>query len=412
MLSTPRHCRRGSAYVAILGAATIVTVIGLSALLAARVRTRSANWVNDIIKARTYAQAGLQWAFLHISQDPDWRTTFPNGQWVNKQGIDDGSFSVWVTDPNDGDLGDSPEDPVLVKAAGYKGGARQLIQAELVPDTQPLEALNTCLHAAGQVEIKGGKTLTAADAPVSTNANLRNDGFLVGAVEAATRTGGGVVTGTVTVPAPAKGLPYGNVFEMYRSIATAVPDPGTIDKQLLTPGNNPWGFTHPDGVYYIDTGGSDLTIKDSRIHGTLVVKCPGKKVVLDSRVLLHNYRDNYPVLIVDGNVEIRLKSATETLEEDQSRNMNPPGSPYEGHSDFDNWDQYPCEVRGLVHVKGNLELEETARVRGVILCEGAVICDDNTRIIHNPDYYKTPPMGYIEVERMRISPGSIQQVMP
>ena len=118
MPTRSRHTRRGGAYIAILGAATIIMVIGIAAVLGARVRNRSANGVRDIAKARNYATCGIQWAFYHISQDPDWRTNFPNGLWTDQQAIHDGSFSVWVTDPVDGDLTDSPSDAVVVKAAG------------------------------------------------------------------------------------------------------------------------------------------------------------------------------------------------------------------------------------------------------------------------------------------------------
>ena len=110
------------------------------------------------------------------------------GVWVENRGIDDGTFSVWVTDPGDGDLSDSPNDPVVVKAGGYKGGARQLLQVELAADIRPLEALNTCLHAGGNVKIGGGDTLTPSGAPLSSNAALDNDGVIAGAVEAASVT--------------------------------------------------------------------------------------------------------------------------------------------------------------------------------------------------------------------------------
>lgn len=412
MTTRRRHFRRGSAYVAILGAATIIMVISIAAVLSARVRTRSAGWVGDITKARNYAECGMQWAFYRISQVPDWRTRYPNGLWVENQAIDDGTFSVWVTDPADGDLTDWPGDSVVVKAAGYAGQARQLIQVELAADAQPLEALNTCLHAAGQIVVKGGKTITVTGAPLSTNGNLFNDGTIVGDVHAATISRWDIITGTVTCPAPAKNMPYSQVFEMYRALATQIPYTGVIDKQLLTPGRNPYGFTNPDGVYYIDTNGNDLTIRNTRIHGTLVVKCTGKKVILEDRMLIQNYRDDYPVLIIDGGAEIRLKSDTDRLKEDVTRNMNPPGSPYQGQSDWDYSDDYPNEIHGLVHVKADLKIKQTTVIRGVVICEGSVEIDDAPEIIHNSAYYASPPVGYIRVDQMKTSPGSWKQVMP
>ncbi len=408
-----RRFHRGSAYVAVLGSAMIVTVIGLSAMLAMRVQNRSAGWMQDVVKARTYAQCGVQWAFYQISSDEEWRTSRPNGQWVDGRAIHDGSFSVWVTDPSDGDLADSPRDPVLVQAAGYSGQARQLMSVELPADLQPLGALTSCLHAGGNVRVRAGKSIALVGAPLSTNADVYNEGTINGDVQAATISRTGVITGAVTCPAPAKPLPYDDVFEMYRGIATNMFDPGTIDGVVISPGSNPFGLgLNGDGVYYIDTGGSDLLIKNTRIHGTLVVRCPGKKVTLDHRVLLHNYRSDYPVLVVYGSVELKLRSATENLDEASYGNMNPPGSPYEGVSDLDIADVYPSEVRGLIHAREDVYLKESTLVRGVIVCEGAVDCDNDTRIVHNPDYATSPPMGYTYAERMKIAPGSWKKTLP
>ncbi len=408
-----RHFRRGSAYIVILGTAMIITVIGISAITLTRVQIRSANWVNDAVKARTCAQTGMQWALYKISSEPDWRTARANGQWVADQVIDDGTFTVWVTDPVDGDLADSISDPIRIKVGGYMGKARQMIQLECVPDVKPLEALSTCLHAAGNIELKGGgSSFTVSDAPLSTNADLDNEGTVSGEVEANTISRVGIITGTTTVPAPPKHAPDPKIFDTYKSLATVIPFPGDIKDALVTPGTNPFGATNADGVYYIDTGGSDIHITRSRIHGTLVISCPGKKVFIEDKVLLHNAREDYPVLIVDGNVEIKLKSDSSVLSEAESGNMNPPGSPYEGASDVDAVDVYPSEIVGLVHVRGMLEFKEPSVIKGVVICEGNVITDKPVTVIHEPKYAETPPSGYIYADQMKISPGSWKQVMP
>jgi len=413
MHARSRHLRRGSAYVAVLGAATLVMVIALAVITAGRVQGRSVNWGRDIIKARTCAHAGLQWGFYQISQDPDWRTNFPNGRWVSSRAVDDGKFHLDVVDPTDGDLADAPEDPVVLTASGYRGQSRQLAQVSLVAEVVPLEALNTCLHAGGQLNVKGGKSITASGAPLSTNADLDNEGTVVGGVEAVSATRMGVITGTVSIPAPPKHMPYDRTFDTYVALATVAFNPGTMWEELLTPDRNPFGGgLNPDGVYYIDTGGGDLHIKRTRIHGTLVVKCPGKTVFIEDRSLLHAFRSDYPVLVVDGNVKIELKSATENLWESFTRNMNPPGSPYEGHSDTDETDVYPSRVQGLVHVRGNLTIKETSRIVGAVICEGKVEIDHDPTITHEPALYENPPMGYTYVKRMKPSAGTWKQVMP
>jgi len=74
-------------------------------------------------------------------------------------------------------------------------------------------------------------------------------------------------------------------------------------------------------------------------------------------------------------------------------------------------DTYPNEVRGLVHVTGTLTMQQTARVRGAVICESAVTCGGTNQIVHNPDLYENPPEGYVEPVVMRISPGSWCQVV-
>ena len=100
------------------------------------------------------------------------------------------------------------------------------------------------------------------------------------------------------------------------------------------------------------------------------------------------------------------------LAEAESGNMNPPGSPFEGQSDFDQADVYPAEIRGLVHVKGSLYLKDGNAIRGLVLCEGATRFEHATTITHDPTYAETPPTGYTYVERMKIAPGTWQRVMP
>jgi hypothetical protein len=220
------------------------------------------------------------------------------------------------------------------------------------------------------------------------------------------------ITGILTVPAAHKPMPDPNVISDYISKATVVPFTGDINKQILTPTYNPWGPTNADGVYFIDTGDKDFKIQRTRIQGTLIVRLGTKKLILDQSVFMQNYRSDYPVLIVDGNMEMKYQSYSGMLSEAvESTNYNPPGAPYQGQSDLDMADEYPNEVQGLIHITGFLKLNETARVKGAIICEGSVECASQNTIIHDPTLYAIPPEGYTYVDGMKISPGSYRQVV-
>jgi hypothetical protein len=315
-------------------------------------------------------------------------------------------------DPTDGDLANSEYNPLVLTGSGTKAATCHYAEVTLLAIVEPLEALNTCLHASGLLKINGGKQIIAVGAPISTNGQLDNDGTIDGDAEAGSVDTTGTITGTLTVPAPSKRMPAANVIHDYIAKATVIPFSGTIDKQVLTPTCNPWGPANSDGVYYIDTGGNDLTIKDSRILGTLVIYTGPKKVVLDNAVFLRRYRSDYPVLIVDGNAEIKIHSCDYSLSEDSlSTNFNPIGAPYLGVSDEDTDDTYPNVIQGLVHVTGALRLQQTARIEGAVICESSVSCEDLNTIVHDPALYASPPEGYTYVSGMQISPGSYQQTV-
>ena len=200
----------------------------------------------------------------------------------------------------------------------------------------------------------------------------------------------------MTLVAP-RTMPGTDVLNRYRDLATQIPYSGDISSQVLSPGENPWGAANEDGLYYIHTQNNDIEIRGCRIHGTLFVRCPGKKVVLRDAVFIEPYRAEYPALIVDGEVELRLKSeGMELSEAAWGRNFNPSGSPYQDETDLDTLDSYPNEVRGLVHVFGPLGAWETTRIKGVVLCDSKITIEDPTHIIYDSDIYENPPLGYAD----------------
>ncbi|MBU0719303.1 MAG: hypothetical protein KJ749_13725 [Planctomycetes bacterium] len=405
--------RRGSMYVMVLGCTMLVTVIGLSALALTRVERRTAEGTGSLIQARLYAMSAIEIGLHRIQNDVDWRTTYPNGVWETDQPIGTGTYTLMGTDSDGLPLDNDEMDPLVLTGIGIQGEAVYSLQVTLVAEETPLEALNTCLHAAGEIQVKAGDSVTVTGAPLSTNGNLRKDGIVYGDAQAATLSGGGTITGTATIPAPPKDFPDPGVLDTYRALATAAPLGITsIEGSVIGPGFTTWGITNPDGVYYIDTTGKDISIKESRIYGTLVVNAPGKKLVLEDPVFIHPARADYPALIVNGNVEFKYKSDVTVLSEfTYLTNYNPIGVPYEGASDPDLGDNYPNEVRGLVHVFGTITFIESARVRGVVLAESTVVCDKANEIVHDPALYTNPPMGYTAPPAMKISPGTWQRVV-
>lgn len=408
-----RRCAtRGGIYVALLGCATAVAVIGFSAIALVRIDRRATAGLNDMGDARAAALSAVDLGVLLLRSDPNWRTARSNGAWLSNQALGDAAFSLLLTD-DDGNLADDLRDAVTLSGIGRRGVARYQLQLRLTPDRPALAALQTALHAGGGVNVNNGKTVTLSGGPLSLNGALNNNGTITGNVEAVSVARLGLVVGVVSTPVAAKDLPFSDVFDSYVARATAInPPSGTLNRVVLSPGSNPWGTPDADGVYYINALGSDVTISNSRIDGTLLVRTNGNKLIVTGTVFMKNHRSDYPVLIVDGNARLSYSTDAAGLSEStQGTNYNPDGSPYQGASDTDMTDGYPGEIQGLVHVRGTLLLEQTATVRGCVICESTVDCNGSNTFVLDPTLYSNPPDGYRGVGQLLVVPGSWQRVV-
>ena len=396
-----RRHPRGSAYLAVLGASTIVMIIGLAALMAVRVEQQISTDADEAVQARFNARSSIEAALFFTDAVPTWRDIFPNDTWLMLF-FDDGTIAFKFDDEIDGVLSGDATQPVRLYGKGTVGDAVR-IQSVLLqpPDLTPLpmDFLSVGIHSSLELKITGGNTLTVTGAPASTNANLRHDGDIIGDAEALTESGGGTVTGMTTVPAPFKNLPSATVIDSYIAKATLLAFNGDFDKIVLAPGVNQYGGgLNPDGVYYINTGDNDIVIKNSRIYGTLVINAGTKEVKIQGDVLIHPYRADYPVLIVRGKLRIEFDGYDSQLDEvDMGHNFNPPGAPYQGQTDnIDDDDVYPSEIQGLVHVTGQLELKTTSMIRGAIVAENLATIGDDPQIVHDANLVTSPPQGYME----------------
>lgn len=412
--------RRGSAYFAVLGASMIVAIIGMGALSIVRSQRLTVTMQVDTVKARLYAQSAVEWGAQIIALDSNWRANHTSGVWYSGQPLGDGTITLEGIDA-DGDLANRPTDALTLKATATRGAATQIVQATLTASGPPLDALGMALHTVGQLHVSGTHTLTVTGAPASTNgtAQIDSGGIISGDLQCLAAINSGTVTGTTTILAPSKAMPSSGVASMYAALGTAISPGGTMTKVVLTPANNPYGSNNADGVYVISTS-SNLLIKGVRIEGTLVIICPGKVVTIDTAVLFHNYRADYPALIVDGDVVLQYDSVNTSLKEsDWNTSFNPSGAAYpypNGSSNGNTNDTYPNEIQGLVHCRGAITLQSTARVRGAVICESsagtnAVFCNGTNEIVYDPTLFTAPPMGYMKSVSMSIQSGSWRQVV-
>ncbi len=107
--SSPHRRCRGSVYIAVLGASMLVTLIGVSAVMAVRVQGREAEAARSAAAARDHARSAIELALLETRTNPDWAN---DGDWrparsigrgwltyrfePDGAGLDDDDATVWI----------------------------------------------------------------------------------------------------------------------------------------------------------------------------------------------------------------------------------------------------------------------------------------------------------------------------
>jgi hypothetical protein len=398
----------------VLGVSLIVMTLAVAGIMSARVQARSADANGDAATARLGAQAGLELARLWIAKDPNWRSNRSSGAWASNLDIGGASVSVSVLDLIDGNLGNRPHDPVQITASGTKGQAIQVLQTTLNASPTPMPVLQYAM-AVGPTRVRSGGKLVLGSSTLSINGSLRNESVIEGSVECQSVTSAGTIHGQLTSGVAAKTIPGSGISESYASLGTLV-SASALTKKVLSGGVNPTGAANSDGVYVVRTS-SDLTIKNCRIDGTLVIICPGKRVTIEGAVLFQPARADYPSLIIHGDAEFKFTGGAGALSESaQGVNFNPPGAPYNGETDGDMTDVYPSEIRGLVHVTGAVKVSAPGIIRGALISGGtsgdSVEIDTSTfQVIHDASVFANPPQFYTTSVPMPQVAGSIRQVV-
>jgi hypothetical protein len=120
-------------YVTVLGVATLVTIIGLGALMVVRVEQRAVKVTEAALKADFAAQSGTDLMLFWLSSNPNWRTTYTNDTWTAPQTIDQAALSFKLVDELDGNLANDPTQPVRLYIKAVVGEATRLYSLRLRP---------------------------------------------------------------------------------------------------------------------------------------------------------------------------------------------------------------------------------------------------------------------------------------
>lgn len=133
--------RRGSAYVLVLTTALTVTVIGLSALLTARVQMRIGSDEHTTIQCRLMAQAYVDVVVQRLTDDPAWRGKHTNDVWKAPEPGGGATLAYKLVDEEDGDLANDDFQSVRLYAKASIGNVTRMHSVLLSPPA-PVNALS------------------------------------------------------------------------------------------------------------------------------------------------------------------------------------------------------------------------------------------------------------------------------
>jgi len=423
------HRRKGTILIVVLAASLIVSVLALGALVVRRVERRRLREQQDLATARLYALAAVEMALWHTSSDANWRQNMAAGVWASDRPIGAGYYSFTASDPDDGDLTDADDDPVVIVATGKCGAAVQHLQVTLLPEIRGLSCLEVSLHAGDKLDFKGG---LVSDQIVSTNSDAQQSGedTILADVEAVGSITLNNHVGNATEGIAPREMPEEDkVFDYYIDHATAngtllaisqLPDDGSdtylLENVVLSPQNNPYGSgnTSPEGIYVVDCQGEDIVVRNARIVGTLVLLDPGSNSQIAAQLHWQPAVANYPALLVRGSMQFSFTGGT-LQEATASANFNPSGTPFPypgGTTDSDQTDSYPSAIKGPVYVL-DLYANGSSPIFGPVVVGKTFTAtqSQSLTLTYDGTYLADPPPGFAAPVKMKLDPASWRQVV-
>lgn len=415
---------RGSAYVALLGLATLLFVIAYGAITAARVQAWASDLGNDASEARLYAMSAVELGRARIAADSNWRNNYSNGDWVSSKPIGNGTYTLNVINPN-GALNSSLTDPVTITGTGTKGRAIQKMQVTVSGSSTPYDCLGIAMDVGGAITFNNS-TVQASGFTIGSNTAMSAGGLLSSAtinanVECAGLITGSSYNGTSKSLAGQRKLPLSTAFDYYTTIGTnisygAIPVSGgvaTVNQVLLSPNNNPLGGgTNNLGIYVINCANKKIVISNSRIVGTLVLLDPGAGSVIQGSMNWCPMVSTYPSLMVRGDMAISCASSALAESSSPAVNFNPAGTAYpypSGTTNSTYTDSYPSAITGLVYVSGDLTTGNAPTI-GQLIVGGAFTSSGTLTLTGGPAFTNNAPPGFGTVS-MAVVAGSWKQVV-
>jgi hypothetical protein len=360
----------------------------------------------EIKEACVYAELGVRHALRYTIDDPLWRQHLSSGPWLQDVSVGDATYSLTGIDTTDGDLSNDDGDPVELTCTATVDQVTRTVQ--LNARQQPYEILRYAVAAGGIINISNHVLITG---DVTSNNKIDKSGgdtWIFGNAESVgsiSETSN--ITGTVSPGSAAKEFPDSTTISAYYQAATTIPYQTSMERILLSPTNNPYGPTNPDGLYKMVCSNQRLVIKQCRIVGTLFLINPKSDSRIEISINWQPARADYPALIIDGAC-LEIITNQDLSEADISFvDLNLPGEIGYGSV----ISVFPNEINGLVYSTGKLILDQNSKIKGAVIAGGDIELKDYSSCIYNADIYNNPAVMF-QMPRLYPVAGTWCQVIP
>ncbi len=414
------HQRRGSVLLLILAVSMILTVIGMSALFVNRVHNRTTQLSHGFGRAQILAVSAMEQALqvlnrgiqTEIDAERNWRLLYSHDTVVTTYNLGGGSCSWKLRDDSDNDLNNGVDDNFWIYATGTHDDVSFTLRIEMKPplDEQAMSCLDVAVLA-GDDFVAGKGCQIYTDQIVAANDKLiivmtR----IISHAEAVDYVSGSTFHGTTTSGVTPRTLPGAEALDSYVAEGTSIswdsiPSSGDagdrkIEGILLSPTVNPYGATNSNGVYIIDCQGNNLTIKDCRIVGTLVLLNSTSTTTISGSVNWQPAIAEYPSVLAEGDLDLQY-GISKLTEAKIGKNLDPDGTPDEGTHDSDMTDEYYSVINGNIYSASTvwLKSDEASTIMGCIVAADDVVMmtNDLAQISRPSTIADSPPPGFTEL---------------
>lgn len=398
--------QRGGVLLTTLVVTMLTVMLAMGAAYEAGMDLKTTHQLGDATYAIAMARAGLETGVYVATKDAAMRAAPTDYTLFADRAIGEGRVTVVASDPSDGQLRvrgedlSSDIDTMRLAATVKLGNSSRGLRADYVP--LPHVALRQVIFAENKIELDN----VWADGRIRSNDNVKDlghvsvrgnitvlDGKSIDASLDDDDTDFFYDSAKMDFPAPD--------FEWYRAAGEQISLP--IDKRLrwgvYTKTYNSGGSVSAEGIYWMDAGGADVRMDECIVEGTLaVIDCNHLFIGRDSPsrfVLKAGDPSRYPVLLVDGKIEMDIEGGSVTA--------------YRGLTAV----TVACEVDGVIYANDSFKGPQFKNATTPLWIEGAVIAKEvlfkgpGTRIRHDAEL-NTNALASFVGEGFRCIPGSVR----